>query len=505
MQELSTKEQVQNYLERIGSSYSSGDSDLLESEKIFGERVSSLRVLKDTLYNTEVEFFGKILGNTNLSPKDALTELQRRVEEWNSSGAENLFNDKITSIVLEIMNNFYGVSLEQLQEAYTNNILITDLVPDLVINGGSENEKDNVLEKLYENINNLLSENKKTKFNKKVFFSKIDLEKKNGKYTIKFDEKISANYRRRFADIYNLTIKELNEQTQIQVSGTLEERINAALIKNGIKGEPLKKIEEEISNNLNKYAISYNFGVIKGFLGEVYWTAFFKYLSGNNNKVNPTGNIKNLKGQSIPIDLLIENYGFQVKNYIIKNGKVNLGLRNEDSRLMGSFILNRAEVAASEALLLFFGAWGYNRPTDYATEEYKNLYNSFPENFATVDKIFQAHVDKIIGIDKKFAQKQEEGIENLFPDEEVHYNNFFLVNNKIIPASEIVQGIIEGFEESAARVKFIGEYKRRDVDENKLWPKGNPSSLENAANLVTINYQVLINVEDILNKAYNNF
>jgi hypothetical protein len=75
------------------------------------------------------------------------------------------------------------------------------------------------------------------------------------------------------------------------------------------------------------YNLSREFSVIKGFLGEVYWSALFSFLGA---RTTPVGDEKDkTTGQSIGIDLVVGAYGFQVKNFNMKNnqGVVQFGSR----------------------------------------------------------------------------------------------------------------------------------------------------------------------------------
>jgi hypothetical protein len=59
---------------------------------------------------------------------------------------------------------------------------------------------------------------------------------------------------------------------------------------------------------INKFNLARDYGVIKGFLGEVYWNAFFTYLGAY---AIPVGDEKDINsGGSVAVDLLINKFGF---------------------------------------------------------------------------------------------------------------------------------------------------------------------------------------------------
>jgi glyceraldehyde-3-phosphate dehydrogenase/erythrose-4-phosphate dehydrogenase len=71
-------------------------------------------------------------------------------------------------------------------------------------------------------------------------------------------------------------------------------------------------------------------------LGEIHANVAMRYLF-NKADVFATGNIRDLKGQEIPIDLVVENTGFQIKNYRIENGETLFRYGGQ----AGNFIENR--------------------------------------------------------------------------------------------------------------------------------------------------------------------
>lgn len=503
------KAQVMSYLNNIKSAYSS-ETDLLETGKIFDTRISELETLRNVLLDLEQKFFQEILGSSTGDPSIDIKILQNKVDEWNKSGASNLVNGGITNIILKIQKLFNGINLEELVEAYKNELIVSEIFKDMATDEGED-----IIETVRKYLNEVLrtiDDGKSAKFSKHTFSKKIKIEKKNEKIQLSFSEDISEGYKKRMANIFNSVSQKMGRGIQSFEDEGFDIKkdpknfaiaITEILQEEGITGAPLNYLSTEIYTNLKAYALSKNFAVTKGFLGEVYWASFFNFLANGKARVIPTGNIKNVLGQSIPIDLILRDFGFQVKMYNIKNGKINLGLKDGSTRLLGNFIVDRAEVSPSEALLLFFGAYGYNQPIEDASSEYVQLYGSFQEYFGIVDQIFQTHIDKIIGIDKGFKQRVNNEAERVFKDEKNYYNSFFLINDKIVPSSNIVQGIIEGFRESEARAKFKGNYSVKETDSNNLWPNKQPKNLVAAANMSQINYEIMINVEDILRKAYD--
>jgi hypothetical protein len=133
-------------------------------------------------------------------------------------------------------------------------------------------------------------------------------------------------------------------------------------------------------------------------LGEVYWSAFFRYLGADTT---PTGDEKDITtGQSIAIDLLVGKYGFQVKNFNFKpDGKIQFGTRNK-YKTAGTFIHDRARVDGElgELLLLLYGSYAYN--IDVSDGEFAPTRDDL-EYLLTKDvsTILTYYIDTIIRVD----------------------------------------------------------------------------------------------------------
>ena len=75
-------------------------------------------------------------------------------------------------------------------------------------------------------------------------------------------------------------------------------------------------IDEAIQKFLvesQKINLENNTSVIRGALGEIYWTAFFEFIGVNSNssRALPVGfDVRDIHGWEIPIDILFKKIGF---------------------------------------------------------------------------------------------------------------------------------------------------------------------------------------------------
>jgi hypothetical protein len=95
-------------------------------------------------------------------------------------------------------------------------------------------------------------------------------------------------------------------------------------------------LKEEFDKRGDWYDINTSKASIKGYLGEIHANVSARYLFKQAN-VYATGNIRDLDGQEIPIDLVVNSAGFQIKNYRIDKGETLFRYKGQ----AGNFIENR--------------------------------------------------------------------------------------------------------------------------------------------------------------------
>lgn len=504
---FSNSADVQSYLQSGKSVLVGSNEDYKEivSAEFFDERINQLEDLRDMLIHSETAFFQKIGINTN-DMKDALRQLQEKIDEWNNSGAASMILGDVNKVILEILKLYDGIDLEELVNAYQNELVTSTIIEDQI-----DEDIEQVVD--VDTIFSIMNSDRIKVYTKGHTFQKAKLEKyivfnkkDNGHYTIDFSGDITPGYKQQFARLFNEIAKEkglnVHQLEAVDPYSNTEQFKKEILIRIGhyIKAPALDYIAQELNERFTEYAMTHkagNFAVTKGFLGEVYWNAFFRYLGLPSA---PTGTIKDLRGRSIPIDMILEDFGFQIKAYSIKEGQVEFG-SNGQTRQVGNFITERAQIPmpVSQALMFLFGSWAYNQPVTDATPEYKELYNNLTATVNATDSVFQYYVDRIIGLDKQFAARANDLL--LFQNEQIYYNSFFLINKVPVPGSAIIQAMIDSIRNEETRIKFEGEYSIKSGA--KTWPSTPPKDLMTAANQALISYKITVNVEEIIKQVYN--
>lgn len=291
------------------------------------------------------------------------------------------------------------------------------------------------------------------------------------------------------------TKKERLAELAARLDATLEEESDS--LRNRLENMILDKIqhpelrrltEEEFKQRGEWYDVNSSKASIKGFLGEIHANVAMRYLFNKAN-IFATGNIRDLKGQEIPIDLVVENVGFQIKNYRIENGETLFRYGGQ----AGNFIENRVrpEQDLQDLLVTFFGAYQYHgKNEEFQQEASKRLLNG-----GAISSIFNSYLSNIMRISDTFGAKNNE--QNLFLQNQTYYNTFFLISDKLVPSSAIIYGICEELRSQNGSVyRANWEYSKPTEFEKKTY--STPNLL---ADKIKIDLYLKLNVANVLKIA----
>ena len=291
------------------------------------------------------------------------------------------------------------------------------------------------------------------------------------------------------------TKKEQLTELAARLDATLEEESDSlrdrveSMILDKIQHPELRRLtEEEFRQRGEWYDINSSKASIKGFLGEIHANVAMRYLFNEAN-VFATGNIRDLKGQEIPIDLVVENAGFQIKNYRVENGETLFRYGGQ----AGNFIENRVrpEQDLQDLLVTFFGAYQYHgKNEEFQQEASKRLLND-----GAIPSIFNSYLSNIMRISDTFGAKSNE--QNLFLQNQTYYNTFFLISDKLVPSSAIIYGICEEMRSQSGSVYHASwEFSKPTESEQKTY--STPNLL---ADKIKINLYLKLNVANVLKIA----
>ena len=502
--QFGTSEQVETYGSIAESFINANGKTQILGAGFFDKRIDELQALKATLLSSEQQFFSqlRLVG----TPRQCLDEMQRRIDNWNASGAINLINGNVNTIIQRLMGLFSSVDLEELGQKYGDEIIQQRIFEQIALEDGKDDIK-----RLMENFARWVAESsgKGTRGSVKMgedgealftgILQYIEITKNDqGKFHLSFKGNISNTYKTRLAQIFNKMVEDEEKKIGIKSADYANMKSEIAfqvLSMGGISGDAAAYIRHEIEQRFFQYGYAMNPLVIKGFLGEVYWNGFFSYLMQSPGSSVPTGIVKDQSGKSITIDMVVRGFGFQIKNYNIDSqGEVSF----HGNMGAGNLIVNRAQISPSDALLYLFGTWAYNQPVETATPEYQATYAEIERIVQNSSAVFQMYADRIIGLDKEFAAKANQL--GLYQKENLYYNSFFLINTKMVPGSSIIQAMIDSMQSQMPDVRFEADFSKPT---SGIWPNNPPSSAYAAAQMAGVTYEVHMNVNNIIQLAYN--
>lgn len=247
---------------------------------------------------------------------------------------------------------------------------------------------------------------------------------------------------------------------------------------------------------------------VRGFLGEMRASLLMYALFGESAAMElvSTGLQDKIRMsadgalQEAPIDFVVKSlnmlYGFQVKNTI------SASYSWEGEMGAGSFYLQRLQVSMTPEERNFYGAFSYNQPLaddrvrgdweDWAL--YRNIYQGFTNNFnSTFVDVFKSLAPNII----RLLTRTEGGNVGIFEGHDALTNNFFIMQDKIITASDIVQALIDS---KNVRMNF-GMVASENT--KNQWYYGKPNIIDYNPDNTKIDYEVTLNYKTLFKSAYN--
>lgn len=304
-------------------------------------------------------------------------------------------------------------------------------------------------------------------------------------------------------------------------------------------------------NFLNQGLVFYgNANSIKGFMGELFWLLFFHNVTKGNMTLRSTGNVTTAKNKQAAIDIMLDGIGFQVKNYSLQEGQIIFGNNLHSSRTTKGAKLNKLMEfrdinfgTATDAIKRFYTSYAYNQVVTKEIPDVEVWDSSGPLGTATVDPtiaqtqfgpIFEAYEDlarnfeqylddliaiqgdKLIGLDRA-DNLGASTIGQLVTDnggrqykKSRNFNTCFLIRDKIIPSSYIIQGIIDifsaneqtnGGHDGLITIEVSHESIPPQFKSGLQWPYApQEPDFYNISKMTTVTYTVSIDFNKLLEK-----
>ena len=435
-----------------------------------------------------------------------LDELQSRIAEWNASGADCLLSPVFADEVYNMISFDYLALSEALDEAFLDIQGLEELTY-------CDTTSTQVKNKIIEVLNSWNPNTKKFAVYSKVekglakFITQVQI--KNGKIHIDFDPKTPSSYGRRISKILEQKDPHFKEISPREESVEFAKKIKD-LLRVRVSQKQFQAIEFQLDKDLYKvYGMYSNQKNIRGGLAEIYWNAAFSFLMGQHGySTIPTGLIKQ-KGKQINIDMVLEGFGFQIKEYRADNNTLQM---HNIGKQAGTLFSERALVSGTllEILLNFFASWSYNQiaSTDAfpnAQEEYGPIYKQFETKETDIEQIMRGYLNEILEIERESVDK--ELATSLKLQGSTFRNTFFLINGKVVPSSAVLYGIKESLMDVENMIELdVKNIEVKNPTSALVWPSSIHKVEENKltyANRIRISYDIKLDVAAILTKAYN--
>lgn len=329
----------------------------------------------------------------------------------------------------------------------------------------------------------------------------------NGKIRVSLNSGFPSTFEKRLKNEYKVieegddTINNIKNAIQ-----SLRQRIASAAIEGTLKQNlqsELELYENSLTQSNQRYSLNSSMASVAGFLGEIAYTSILNTIF--NTHGIPVGtmrkiihkNGRTITNGEIPIDLIVNGTGFQIKNYSVINNSATFGHRSiNDSMRLGNFITERARVGGTleDILMTLFGSFQYNQDI---TGNFVQRSSLEATAYATTD-FFEGYVDNILKVSDQFQANSAP-----FLNPNLYFNSFFIVQNRVVPSSAILQTIINQLnskQDQIIKSSFILKDPSGGLVYTGLHYDHHLGTeyVKKAANCVTINYKITLDLNQVI-------
>lgn len=531
-----------------GNKYSDQHSKELAA-RIVREEIEALEKLRKKYFELEQDMYMK-MGLT----ENGLKTLYKKLNEWNSSGADLLLTDSNKIIdrlselytpfteeeLIELFNNYIVKNPQLIQEIFRDelNEIYGEEIPQILEESASLGKKRAGTGQFLA----LTFKTTKTTSRRYIQGSKSNLNKginvlvsglNSNKVRISLTADMNSDVKKKLMSAISEALK---SDPNFQ-SSNYAQRINGAaktlinLIQSIL---PKKKVSSKLRKHItqiaqryiieeNKIAVSSNRNVLTGMFGELYWTAFFDYIG---IKPIPIGT------SNINIDILLGGYGAQVKHYRTEKRGANdivvfhrrptrsgdvttLAPVKETLTNFFSKELKQPQLAQPCGELLF--SYVYNEVVDEkevgkrkyrsfapTIEKYIPVYNRFSTIISNIHTYVEANAAALLNISKFNLQPAQ------YSGNRINGPTLYLINSQLIPASTILESIIndlKNIDSNSGRLVSIRvehfDFIYNTFRDKKHWPNNPETDPDSYISTVRVQYTLEVDLTALMNAITN--
>ena len=554
-----------NLLDAISGQMHSGSRSQEELAQVIAHvrdiEIQKLRELQRAYLAREAQMFAdlRLEGST---PEQKLNNFKTKVDKWNSSNASGLLRDNnaIVKKIAESIQPAGRLELEVLLKAVEQikiehpdvllRALFQDEIDDLGINlsnevvdslvattfGGGNSRRGTLALDLSLNKSGNLSSKigngftlHTTKLMKSIGVRVID----NGKrIRISFTGDMNNDGRNALAERLSQYIEQQSggkSSVAVDISSRLArartiimDGIRAMMPADAVTTNVSAKVEEVVRNYVlsgRDIALSDNTAVVRGALGEIYWTAFFQYIG---LPAIPVGfNYLTENKKQLPIDILVGNTGFQVKNYAIEESAEGdlLTYFNSYQRFdkeQGMVVREPAKQPLTQILSAignsnvqtfgsFFFSRAYNKEQMLSPNHEK--FTPVEARFPSITDTFMSYVElnaaSLLGLNRKVTEVINKTGTAQVNAVAASYPMIYFIKDKFILASTMIENIINSMsgtaDPNAIAVKVTNvAVHAEDMAEDGQWPYEPTKDYSSYLSSVEVSYYIEVNLSRLM-------
>ena len=553
-----------NLLDAISGQIHSGSRSQEELAQVIAHvrdiEIQKLRELQRAYLAREAQMFAdlRLEGST---PEQKLNNFKTKVDAWNSSNANGLLKDN-NAIVKKIAESIRPAGRLELETLLNAILDIKEQSPDVLLNalfgdeinelgltlsneavqelskvvfGGNSSRQGTLGLDLYLKTPMNKAQSGKTftlhttKLMKSVGVRVID----NGKrIRISFTGDMNNDGRNALAERLSQYIEQQSggkSSVAVDINSRLArartiimDGIRAMMPAGAVTTNVSAKVEEVVRNYVlsgRDIALSDNTAVVRGALGEIYWTAFFQYIG---LPAIPVGfNYLTENKKQLPIDILVGNTGFQVKNYAIEENAEGdlLTYFNSYQRFdkeQGMVVREPAKQPLTQILsaignsnvqtfgsFFFFFAYNKEQMLSPNHEKFTPVEARFPSITDTFMSYVELNAASLLGLNRKVTEVINKTGTAQVNAVAASYPMIYFIKDKFVLASTMIENIINSMsgtvDPNAIAVKVTNvAVHAEDMAEDGQWPYEPTKDYSSYLSSVEVSYYIEVNLSRLM-------
>lgn len=344
-------------------------------------------------------------------------------------------------------------------------------------------------------------------------------DKNTGKFIIDVGQmNVSSGFKQKLSNLLDMIWQAQNngkqKKNKVPVSSVTQQGfrddVNTIILANITNPTTKMYVSRILKGPADQFDLMRNVASVAGYLGEIRAVAMLQELTGGDAR--GTGALKTATtGEEIPIDVVCEGFGFQIKNYTMLKGQTSVSFSR--SLQISDMLSGRMQLNGTiyDILMNLFGTYQYNQPfkgntysdgqgnnipVNHSTvKQYSYLYNAIPSLFYSLKPLFDSRVPQMLKISEIFSVLNDMD----FLQEKLYFNTFYWINKHLVPSSYILKNIIQQLTNNT-EAAITTSYQLSKPTSDMTFQQ-NPNlvgqSVKDAANKLSMRYNIIIDLSKL--------